>query len=132
LSSSVAKLKSKASANNQYVVGLDIGTEFVKALIAHIDEGKLEILGVGRAHQDLNDMQAGAVADIAAVVANCNAALSDAEQQAGLSVRTAVVGIAGELVKGTTITIRCTRTNAKTPIDINEMEHIISLVQKKA
>ncbi|HSX44915.1 MAG TPA: cell division FtsA domain-containing protein [Candidatus Saccharimonadales bacterium] len=132
ISDSIANLKKKASASNQYLVGLDIGTEFVKALIAHNDGDKLEILGVGRAHQDLNDMQAGAVADIAAVVANCNAALSEAEQQAGLSVRTAVIGIAGELVKGTTITIRCTRKNAKTPMDISEVEHIIGLVQEKA
>ena len=132
LSGSLANFKNKAGADNQYIVGLDIGTEFVKALIARINGGQLEILGVGRAHQDLNDMQAGAVADISAVVANCNAALSEAEKQAEISVRTAVIGIAGELVKGTTITIRCTRKNAKEPMDIDEIEHIIGLVQKKA
>ena len=55
------------------MVGLDIGTEYIKALVSRIDDdNQIEILGVGRAHQSLTDMQAGAIADIAAVVANCD------------------------------------------------------------
>ncbi|MGH9857169.1 MAG: cell division FtsA domain-containing protein [Acidobacteriota bacterium] len=134
LSSSVMK-KSKTSqgeGNENYLVGLDIGTEFVKALVAKVVDDKLEIIGVGRAHQELTDMQAGAIADIGAVVANCDAALSQAEQQAGVSARTAVIGIAGELVKGTTTTVRCTRKNADKPLDVAELERIISLVQERA
>src|SRR5438270_5971636 len=88
----------------QYLVALDIGTEFIKALVGRVVGDSIEIVGVGRAHQELTDMQAGAIADIAAVVDNCNKALAAAEQQAGVSARTAVVGIAGELVKGTTST----------------------------
>src|SRR5688572_32175641 len=83
----VAKNAAKQE-ETQYVVGLDIGTEFVKALIGKIEGGSIEIVGVGRQHQDLSDMQAGAIADIAGVVANCDAALNQAEQQAGVSVRT--------------------------------------------
>ncbi len=77
-------------------------------------------------------MQAGAVADIAAVVGNCDRALAAAEQQAGVSARTAVIGIAGELVKGTTSTVRFTRKNAEKEISIDEMAKIISLVQDRA
>ncbi len=133
LSSSVLK-KTKPSSTDgrQYIVGLDIGTEFVKALVARVNDDKLEIVGVGRAHQELSDMQAGAIADIGAVVANCDAALTQAEQQAGVSARTAVIGIAGELVKGTTTTVRCTRTNADKPLDVAELERIIGLVQERA
>ncbi len=57
----------------------------------------LNIIGVGRTHQSLQDMQAGAISDIASVVANCDDALNQAEQQAGVSARMAVLGIAGEL-----------------------------------
>src|ERR1700751_3469925 len=85
----------------EYLVALDVGTEFVKALVGRVTGDEVEIIGVGRAHQELADMQAGAIADIAAVVANCDKALAAAEQQAGVSARTAMVGIAGELVKGT-------------------------------
>jgi cell division protein FtsA len=123
----------KKTDNERLMVGLDIGTEFIKALVAKIDDDhQVEILGVGRAHQSLTDMQAGAIADIAAVVANCDAALTQAEQQAGVSARSAVVGIAGELVKGNTITVRFARKNPNKEIDIPEVDKIFALVQERA
>lgn len=124
--------KASEKSSDRYVVGLDIGTEFVKALITKMTKDGAEIIGVGRAHQGLGDMQAGAVADIGAVVANCDKALSQAEQQAGVSARTAVVGIAGELVKGTTNTVRVLRKDAEKPLDLEEVERIIRTVQKKS
>ncbi len=122
-------------AKEQYLVGLDIGTEYVKALIAKTsiaNPGTLEIIGVGRQHQALTDMQAGAIADIAAVVENCDKALHEAETQAGVSARTAILGIAGELVKGTTNSVRVTRKDPTLAIDAVEMEKIISLVQDRS
>lgn len=124
------RLPKKSAAN--YVVGLDIGTENVKALIAKITDDGIEIVGVGRAHQNLADMQAGAIADIAAVTTNCDAALAEAEEQAGLSARSAVIGIAGELVKGTTTSVRVSRKDATKPLDAAEVEKIVGLVQKRA
>jgi cell division protein FtsA len=132
ITSSVINRKQNVNDDNQYLVALDIGTEFVKALIAKVVDDHIEVIGVGRAHQDLSDMQAGAIADIAGVVANCDAALSEAEQQAGLSVRSVVIGIAGELVKGTTTTVKCTRKNPSKPMDIAEVERIIGMVQERA
>ena len=132
LSKSVTKKPAEVKEKEQYLVGLDIGTEFVKALIAQVKGPNLEIIGVGRCHQELADMQAGAISDIAAVVANCDEALNQAEQQAGISARTAVIGIAGELVKGTTTTVRCTRKDPTKPLNIEEVEQIISLVQERA
>lgn len=134
-SRATAAARSKANKNDdQYLVALDIGTEFVKALIGKIDKenGTVQIIGVGRQHQGLSDMQAGAIADIAAVVENCDQALNRAEGQAGISVRTCIIGIAGELVKGTTTTVRVARKQASKPLDIAEMEKIINLVQDRA
>jgi cell division protein FtsA len=130
----IAADKTKKTAEEQYIVGLDIGTEFVKALIGKVspEDGSIEIIGVGRAHQNLTDMQAGAISDIASVVQNCDQALHDAEEQAGVSARTAVIGIAGELVKGTTTTVRISRKQANKVLDITEMEKIIRLVQQRA
>ena len=127
----VAK-NAKKQQEAQYIVGLDIGTEFIKALIARVEDDRIEVVGVGRAHQDLTDMQAGAIADIASVVENCDKALNQAEQQSGVSVRTAVIGIAGELVKGTTTTVRVSRKNADKPLTLTEVERIIKLVQARA
>jgi cell division protein FtsA len=131
--SSAARSKT-GKQEDKYLVALDVGTEFVKALIGQVNEidGTVEIIGVGRAHQGLNDMQAGAISDIAAVVENCDKALNQAETQAGISVRTCIIGIAGELVKGTTTTIRVARKQATKALDIEEMEKIINLVQERA
>lgn len=123
----------KSSADDtRYIIGLDIGTEYIKALIGRVAEGEIEIVGVGRAHQGLSDMQAGAVADIGAVVENCDKALNEAEQQAGVSARGAVIGIAGELVKGTTTTVRVARKQPNKALDLVEIERIIKLVQQRA
>jgi cell division protein FtsA len=116
----------------EYLVALDVGTEFIKVLIGRVIGDEVEVIGVGRAHQELADMQAGAIADIAAVVANCDKALAAAEQQAGVSARTAMVGIAGELVKGTTSTVRFTRKTPSKELSIDEMARIIALVQERA
>lgn len=120
------------SKEDRFIVALDVGTEYVKALIAKINDTDLEVVGVGRQHQQLSDMQAGAIADIGGVVNNCNQALAQAEEKAGISVRTAVLGIAGELVKGTTSSVKCVRKEPNIEIDIDEMEQIISLVQERA
>ena len=117
--------------SDQLIVGLDIGTEFVKALIARVNGDELEVIGVGRAHQSLSDMQSGAISDIAGVVANCNKALTQAEDMAGVSPRQAVIGIAGELVKGITTTVKYRRPNPEKALDGAEIELIINRAQAK-
>jgi len=124
--------KSQEKTLDNYVVGLDIGTEFVKALIAKLEGDSLKIVGVGRARQDVSDMHSGAIADISGVVRNCEEALSEAEDQAGLQAKKAVIGIAGELVKGVTNTIRYRRPQPDRPLDTAEMEFIIEKVQERA
>ena len=115
------------------ILGLDIGTEFIKAVIARPNKkGKLEILGIGKAKQTEGSMYDGAVADIPAVVATCEKALSDAEDQAGERAETTVVGIAGELIKGNTTTVNYARKNPNKPITDAEMNEIIKKVQQKS
>ncbi len=121
----------KARTDN-YIVALDIGTEFVKALIAEVKGDNLEIIGAGRAHQELADMHSGAIADISGVVRNCEQALAEAEEQAGLQAKRVVIGIAGELVKGVTNTIRYRRPQPDRPLDNAEMEFIIEKVHERA
>lgn len=115
------------------ILGLDIGTEFVKAVLARPNKkGDLEILGVGKAKQTEGNMHAGAVADIPAVVATCEDALVKVEEAAGERAETVVVGIAGELIKGNTTTVKYTRKNPNKPITEDEMHEIIFKVQQKS
>src|SRR3982750_2631975 len=89
-------LPSSKDGGDAVIVGLDIGPEFVKALIARVEGDNLEIIGVGRARQDVSDRHGGAIADIGGVVRNCEEALAKAEEQAGVQGKRAVIGIAGE------------------------------------
>ena len=118
--------------SDQHIVALDIGTEYTKALIAKVENAKLTVIGVGRAHQELGNMYSGAVADITGVVRNCEIALTEAEEQAGLQARKVIIGIAGEFVKGVTSTIRYKRSQADKQLDETEMELIIRKVQERA
>lgn len=115
------------------ILGLDIGTEFVKAVLARPGKkGNLEILGVGKSRQVEGNMNAGAVADIPAVVNVCEDALVQVEEQAGERASLTVVGIAGELIKGNTTTVNYKRKNPNKPITEAEMQEIIKKVQQKS
>lgn len=115
------------------ILALDIGTEFVKAIVAKQKKGGgLDIIGVGKAHQDGNNMYAGAIADIPAVVDVCEKALSQAEKMAGVTSKMVVVGIAGELIKGNTSTVRYRRKSGNKPLTEQEMTLIIKRVQERA
>lgn len=115
------------------ILALDIGTEFVKAVIAErTEDDNLFVIGVGKEHQNMGNMYAGAIADIPAVVSTCEKALSNAEGMAGVISKTCVVGIAGELIKGNTRTVRYRRKDSNKPISDQEMQLIIQRVQDKA
>lgn len=134
------KLKKSISREQKgprHVVALDIGTEFVKALIAKVERDEkgneiAKVVGVGRKHQKLSDMYSGAIADIGGVVDNCDAALNEAETMANVTAKDTVVGIAGELVKGATTTIKYKRSNPDKAIELPELEKIVDKVQARA
>lgn len=115
------------------ILALDIGTEFVKAVIAKQQkDGTLDIIGVGKVRQNSSNMYAGAIADIPGVVTICEKALNQAEKVAGVTSKLAVVGIAGELIKGNTSTVRYRRKNGNKPLTEQEMSLIIKRVQEQA
>lgn len=115
------------------ILGLDIGTEFVKAVLARpAKKGNLEILGVGKAKQKDGSMYNGAIADIPAVVATCEEALVKVEDESDERANLTVVGIAGELIKGNTTTVHYVRKEPKKPITETEMQNIIARVQQKS
>ena len=115
------------------ILGLDIGTEFVKAVLARPDKnGNLEVLGLGKAKQQDGSMYAGGIADIPAVVSACEEALVQVEDESGERAETTVVGIAGELISGNTTTVHYVRQDSKKPITEQEMNEIIKKVQEKS
>lgn len=117
---------------DSHAIALDIGTEYAKALIFKVEDGKGVVIGSGRQHQRLSDMQGGAVTDIHGVVQNCQKALERAAQEAKIMPTQVIMGIAGELVKGNTTTIKYTRPNPKTNITLDELKDIITRIQRRS
>ena len=124
-------------ANPPAIAALDIGTEFAKALVIGVEqdaEGRLVgvVHGSGRQRQGLAHMQSGTVSDIDAVVANCRAAMDQARAMAGRRPVAAVIGIAGELVKGATSTLTTRRDDPRRPLDEVELERLVQRAQDRA
>ena len=123
----------KKRSSEAHFLALDIGTDYVKALICEAEgTKKAKVLGVGRRQQKLGDMNSGVVTDIAAVIANCHSAIRDAENMAGITAGKMIIGISGELVKGATITTSYVRSDANTKIDLAELKNIVHKVQWRA
>jgi len=117
------------------VLALDIGTEVVKALILRIekDERRGVVIGVGKVLQKTGNMQSGAVSNIGGVIASSREAIVLAKEKAGVkNVEKSIIGIAGELVKGTTTTVHYERVNPEMHIGVPELKMIIQKVQGKA
>ena len=123
----------KRRDKKQHAIALDIGTEYVKTLIFRIDDiHSGTVVGVGKQKQKLSDMHGGAVTDIQGVIKNCELAIDQAAQQAGVVPEQVVVGIAGELVKGVSNTITHTRRKPHERLTQVEIQEIISDIQNKA
>lgn len=120
---------------NEPLLVLDIGTEVAKALVffVHEKEKKGIIVGTGKVWQRRGNMQSGAVSDISGVIATCREAIEMAVQQANVKkVKRAIIGVAGELVKGTTTTVHYERKRPEVRIELSELKDIIRKVQEKA
>ncbi len=85
--------------DSSLVVGLDIGTTKVCAIVAEVaPEGSVDIIGVGQSPS--RGLRTGVVVNIDATVDSVRRAVEDAELMAGAEIRAAFVGIAGGHIKG--------------------------------
>ena len=90
------------------MLALDIGNHSVKALI--LENQAIIGRGIGK---------------------TCEQALATAEEQAGKTMKSAVVNIKGDLVKSNTTSVHYTRENPSRPITTSEMDEITKQVQQK-
>lgn len=84
--------------NDRIVVGLDIGTTKICAIVGKRNEhGKINILGMGKAES--LGVERGVVNNIDMTVAAIQKAVKDAELQSGINIKVVSVGIAGEHIR---------------------------------
>lgn len=82
----------------EIIVGLDIGTTKIAAVVGELTEDGLDIIGVGTAPS--KGMRKGVVVNIDATVNAIQQAVQEAEHMAGCDISTVYVGIAGGHIRG--------------------------------
>lgn len=88
-----------AGAANSMIVGLDIGTSKVVAIVGEITpDGGIEVVGIGS--HPARGMKKGVVVNIESTVQSIQRAVEEAELMAGCQVHSVYTGIAGSHIKG--------------------------------
>jgi len=81
-------------SNSNLIVGIDIGTSKVLAIVGEIGvDGELEVIGVG--HHPARGLRKGVVANIESTVQSIQRAVEEAELMAGCQIYSVFAGIAG-------------------------------------
>jgi len=82
----------------ELIVGLDVGTTKICAVIGEMFDDKIDIIGIGT-HPSIG-LKKGVVVNIESTVHSIRMAVNQAEEMAGCEINTVCVGIAGSHIKG--------------------------------
>ena len=102
-------------SKERVVVGLDIGTTKVVALVGNVSDGLIEVIGMGKAES--NGLEKGVVVDIGRTIASIRKAVEEAENMADVAIDSVYVGIAGKHI---------TSINNSGTVSINRPDRIIT------
>ncbi len=87
-----------SAQDKKMIVGLDIGTSKVVAIVGEIDqEGGIEVVGIGS--NPSKGMKKGVVVNIESTVQSIQRAVEEAELMAGCQIHSVYVGIAGSHIR---------------------------------
>lgn len=85
--------------NGELIVGLDIGTTKICAIVGEVTDHGIDIIGIG-SHPS-KGLRKGVVINIESTVSSIKRAIEEAELMAGCEISTVYAGIAGGHIKGT-------------------------------
>jgi len=112
------------STPSELVVGLDLGTTKIAALVGRRNEfGKVEILGVGKAES--LGVNRGVVVNIEQTVASIRAAVAIAADKANVDIGEVIVGIAGQHIKSMQHRGMITRQSLDDEVSQNDIDNLI-------
>ena len=83
---------------DELIVGLDIGTTKIAAIVGELTDDGINIIGVGT--HPSSGLKKGVVVNIDSTVASIKHAIEEAEHMAGVEITTVYAGIAGGHIKG--------------------------------
>ena len=107
--------------NEKIVVGLDIGTTKICAIVGRKNEfGKLEVLGMGKAESE--GVIKGIVTNIDKTVFAIEKAVKEASDMSGIDIGLVNVGIAGQHIRSSIHHGSITRTSKEDEMSIEDVE----------
>jgi len=86
------------SKKDKYIVGLDIGSTKTCVMIAKVDEEQVNFLALGAAES--KGLRKGLIVNLDSTVSSIRRAVEEAESVANVPVESAVIGVAGNHVRG--------------------------------
>lgn len=111
--------------NDRLIVGLDIGTTKICAIIGRKNEfGKLEVLGMGKAVSD--GVNRGVVTNIDKTVHAIQKAVEDASEMADVDIAEVIVGIAGQHIQSKIVHGSIMRTPTEDEITVEDVRRLSS------
>ena len=114
---------------DRIVVGLDIGTTKVCAIVASIDnQDRIHILGVGKAPSD--GLNRGVVVNIDKTVNAIQTAIEQAQLASGIEVNSVNVGIAGDHIRSMRSKGVITINNRDNEINVDDVERLLEDCQR--
>jgi cell division protein FtsA len=114
---------------NKIVVGLDIGTTKICAIVGTKNEyGKLEVLGMGKAVSD--GVIRGIVTNIDKTVIAIEKAIAEASEQSGIDIGVVNVGIAGQHIKSSIHHGGITRDSIESEITVEDLSRLSNDIHK--
>src|SRR5881397_3450317 len=84
--------------NGEIIVGLDIGTTKICAIVGELTDSGIDIIGIGT--HPSKGLRKGVVVNIEATVSSIRRAIEEAELMAGTEISHVYTGIAGGHIKG--------------------------------
>ena len=82
---------------NGFFTGLDIGTSSIKVLVAELVDGEVNVIGVSNAKS--KGVKDGIIVDIEVAATAIKSAISQAEEKAGISIKSVNVGLPANLLQ---------------------------------
>lgn len=114
---------------NNIVVGLDIGTTKICAIVGQKNEhGKIEVLGLAKTES--TGVMRGVVANIDKTVQSIKKVIEEVEAKSSVAVKVVNVGIAGQHIKSYQNRGSITRDNVDTEINQKDIDRLIDDMYK--
>lgn len=118
------KQERRIPENAELVVGLDIGTTKIAAIVGYKNEfGKVEILSIGKAES--LGVQRGVVANIEQTIESIKNAIKIASDKANIDIEEVVVGIAGQHIKSMQHRGMITRRSLEDEVNQADVDQLI-------